>query len=152
MKKIFSFLVLTLLICSLAGCVYTPPVDGAINGVVITSVENDRNIKVDETLQLTATVYPLTAAQTVTWSSSNNSVAVVDEAGVVTAISRGRVEIYAVSTVDSNAKQSFALIVEALTDNKNRTASDVRHAFDKFGGSLGSNGCVSYLFNRKGVI
>ncbi len=112
MKKIFSFIVLTLLICSLAGCVYTPPVDGAINGVVITSVENDRNIKVDETLQLTATVYPLTAAQTVTWSSSNNSVAVVDEAGVVTAISRGKVEIYAVSTVDSNVKQSFALIVE----------------------------------------
>lgn len=45
-----------------------------------------------------------------------------------------------------------ALIVECLTDNKNRTASDVRHAFDKFGGSLGSTGCVSYLFNRKGVI
>ena len=40
-----------------------------------------------------------------------------------------------------------AVIVYALTDNKNRTASDVRHIFDKFGGSLGSNGCVSYLFN-----
>lgn len=45
-----------------------------------------------------------------------------------------------------------AVIVYALTDNKNRTASDVRHYFEKFGGSLGSNGCVSYLFNRKGVI
>ena len=45
-----------------------------------------------------------------------------------------------------------AVIVYALTDNKNRTASDVRHAFDKFGGSLGSNGCVSYLFTKKGVI
>lgn len=45
-----------------------------------------------------------------------------------------------------------ALIVECLTDNKNRTASDVRHAFDKFGGSLGSTGCVSYLFSRKGVM
>lgn len=45
-----------------------------------------------------------------------------------------------------------AVIVYALTDNKNRTASDVRHDFEKFGGSLGSNGCVSYLFNRKGVI
>ena len=45
-----------------------------------------------------------------------------------------------------------AVIVYALTDNKNRTASDVRHVFDKFGGSLGSNGCVSYLFTRKGVI
>ncbi len=45
-----------------------------------------------------------------------------------------------------------AVIVECLTDNKNRTAGDVRHAFDKFGGSLGSTGCVSYLFQRKGVI
>ncbi len=45
-----------------------------------------------------------------------------------------------------------AVIVYALTDNKNRTASDVRHVFDKFGGSLGSNGCVSYLFTKKGVI
>ncbi len=45
-----------------------------------------------------------------------------------------------------------AVIVECLTDNKNRTAGDVRHAFDKHGGSLGSSGCVSYLFERKGVI
>ncbi len=45
-----------------------------------------------------------------------------------------------------------AVIVECLTDNKNRTAGDVRHAFDKHGGALGSLGCVSYLFNRKGVV
>ena len=45
-----------------------------------------------------------------------------------------------------------AVIVNCLTDNKNRTAGDVRHWFDKFGGSLGSNGCVSYLFNRQGVL
>ncbi|MBQ8845363.1 MAG: YebC/PmpR family DNA-binding transcriptional regulator [Clostridia bacterium] len=45
-----------------------------------------------------------------------------------------------------------AVIVECLTDNKNRTAGDVRHAFDKHGGSLGSTNCVSYLFNRKGIV
>ena len=45
-----------------------------------------------------------------------------------------------------------AVIVECLTDNKNRTAGDVRHFFDKFGGSLGSTGCVSFLFNRYGVM
>lgn len=45
-----------------------------------------------------------------------------------------------------------AVIVECLTDNKNRTASDVRYAFDKFGGSLGSTGCVSYMFEKKGLI
>ncbi len=45
-----------------------------------------------------------------------------------------------------------AVIVECLTDNKNRTAGDVRHSFDKHGGSLGSTNCVSYLFNRKGIV
>ncbi len=45
-----------------------------------------------------------------------------------------------------------AVIVEALTDNKNRTAGDLRHYFDKCGGNLGTNGCVSYLFSEKGII
>jgi len=45
-----------------------------------------------------------------------------------------------------------AIIVQTLTDNKNRTAGDVRHLFDKFGGSMGTSGCVSFMFNRKGVI
>lgn len=45
-----------------------------------------------------------------------------------------------------------AIIVEGSTDNKNRTAADVRHAFDKSGGNLGTTGCVSYMFNKKGVI
>ncbi len=45
-----------------------------------------------------------------------------------------------------------AVIVEAATDNKNRTAADVRHAFDKSGGNLGTSGCVSYMFNKKGII
>lgn len=45
-----------------------------------------------------------------------------------------------------------AVMVECLTDNRNRTASDVRHAFDKHGGNLGTTGCVSYLFDKKGFI
>ncbi len=45
-----------------------------------------------------------------------------------------------------------AVIVEALTDNRNRTAADVRHYFDKYGGNLGTTGCVSFMFNQKGVI
>lgn len=45
-----------------------------------------------------------------------------------------------------------AIMVETLTDNRNRTAADVRSIFSKHGGNLGENGCVSYLFNRKGVI
>ena len=45
-----------------------------------------------------------------------------------------------------------AVIVNASTDNRNRTAADVRHVFDKAGGNLGTSGCVSYMFNKKGVI
>lgn len=45
-----------------------------------------------------------------------------------------------------------AIIVDALTDNKNRTAGDVRHLFDKHGGSMGTTGCVSFMFKRKGVV
>ena len=45
-----------------------------------------------------------------------------------------------------------AVIVEALTDNKNRTAGDLRHYFDKCGGNLGQTGCVSFMFSEKGVI
>ncbi|NMA91417.1 MAG: YebC/PmpR family DNA-binding transcriptional regulator [Amphibacillus sp.] len=45
-----------------------------------------------------------------------------------------------------------AVMVELLTDNKNRSAAEVRHAFSKSGGNLGENGCVSFLFNRKGYL
>ena len=45
-----------------------------------------------------------------------------------------------------------AVIVECLTDNKNRTAGDIRHYFDKFGGNLGTSGCVSFMFSRQGSI
>ncbi len=46
----------------------------------------------------------------------------------------------------------IAVIVETLTDNRNRTAGDVRHYFDKYGGNMGQSGCVSFMFNRQGVI
>ncbi len=46
----------------------------------------------------------------------------------------------------------IAVLVEALTDNRNRTGSDVRHAFSKHGGNLGEPGSVSYLFEKKGVV
>ncbi len=50
------------------------------------------------------------------------------------------------------APGGVAVIAEALTDNKNRTAADVRHAFDKNGGSLGATGCVAWMFDTKGLI
>ena len=45
-----------------------------------------------------------------------------------------------------------AILVETMTDNRNRTVSDVRHAFSKFGGNLGTDGSVSYLFKKLGII
>lgn len=55
-------------------------------------------------------------------------------------------------TYEGYGPNGVAVIVETLTDNRNRTAADVRHAFDKFGGNMGQNGCVSFMFDRKGVI
>ncbi len=55
-------------------------------------------------------------------------------------------------TYEGYGPAGVAVIVETLTDNRNRTAADVRHAFDKFGGNMGQNGCVSFMFDRKGVI
>ncbi|MBQ8400481.1 MAG: YebC/PmpR family DNA-binding transcriptional regulator [Clostridia bacterium] len=55
-------------------------------------------------------------------------------------------------TYEGYGPSGVAVIVEAATDSRNRTASDVRHYFDKYGGNLGSNGCVSYMFEDKGVI
>ena len=46
----------------------------------------------------------------------------------------------------------IAVIVETLTDNRNRTAGDLRHYFDKYGGNLGQTGCVSFMFQKKGVL
>jgi YebC/PmpR family DNA-binding regulatory protein len=53
---------------------------------------------------------------------------------------------------DGYGAGGVAVIVEVLTDNKNRTSSYIKHAFDKHGGNLGVPGCVSYMFDRKGVI
>ena len=55
-------------------------------------------------------------------------------------------------TYEGYGPGGVAVIVEATTDNRNRTAGDVRHFFDKFGGNLGTLGCVSFMFDKKGVI
>jgi len=61
-------------------------------------------------------------------------------------------ENYEEITYEGYGPCGVAVIVEAATDNKNRTAADVRHVFDKAGGNLGTTGCVSYMFNKKGMI
>ncbi len=64
----------------------------------------------------------------------------------------GSNKVYEEMTYEGYGPCGVALIVEASTDNKNRTAADVRHVFDKAGGNLGTTGCVSYMFNKKGII
>jgi len=61
-------------------------------------------------------------------------------------------ENYEEITYEGYGPGGVAVIVEAMTDNRNRTAGDIRHYFDKFGGNLGQTGCVSFMFNKKGVI
>ena len=55
-------------------------------------------------------------------------------------------------TYEGYGPSGVAVIVECLTDNRNRTAADLRHYFDKFGGNLGQPGCVSFMFQRKGIL
>ena len=64
----------------------------------------------------------------------------------------GSTENYEEITYERYGPNGVAIIVNASTDNKNRTAADVRHVFDKFGGNLGTSGCVSYMFEKKGVV
>ncbi|MFV0497772.1 MAG: YebC/PmpR family DNA-binding transcriptional regulator [Candidatus Fimivivens sp.] len=59
---------------------------------------------------------------------------------------------YEEMTYEGYGPCGIAVMVEALTDNRNRTAGDLRHYFDKCGGNLGQNGSVSFLFEQKGII
>src|SRR5512133_2736603 len=73
------------------------------------------------------------------------------------AIKRGTGELeggarYEEITYEGYAPGGIALVVEALTDNRNRTAQEVRHAFTRNGGNLGESGTVAWQFTRKGVI
>ncbi len=68
------------------------------------------------------------------------------------AIGDGDASNYEELTYEGYGPGGVAVIVECATDNRNRTAGDLRHYFDKFGGNLGQSGCVSFMFNKKGVI
>ena len=68
------------------------------------------------------------------------------------ALGAGNTDNYEAVTYEGYGPCGVADIVEALTDNTNRTTASVRSTFDKHGGNLGTPGCVSYMFNRKGVL
>lgn len=64
----------------------------------------------------------------------------------------GEKDNYESITYEGYGPSGVAMMVETLTDNRNRTAANLRHYFDKFGGNLGTTGCVSFMFQEKGVI
>ena len=68
------------------------------------------------------------------------------------ALGAGNTDGYESITYEGYGPGGVAIIVETMTDNRNRTAGDVRHFFDKYGGNRGAAGCVSWSFDKKGVI
>ncbi|MCL5124456.1 MAG: YebC/PmpR family DNA-binding transcriptional regulator [Deltaproteobacteria bacterium] len=72
------------------------------------------------------------------------------------AIKRGTGEIEGVNyeeiTYEGYGPGGVAVLLEALTDNKNRTVAEIRHIFDKYNGNLGETGCVNWIFQKKGVV
>ena len=111
MKKILLIFSL-ILIFGLAGCTAQGGESSSIEGIEIISESETRILYVNETLQLTAKIHPETFDQKVDWSSSDESVAVVDSEGNVTAKKAGKVEIVATSVNHKKVSQKYALIVE----------------------------------------
>jgi YebC/PmpR family DNA-binding regulatory protein len=72
------------------------------------------------------------------------------------AIKKGTGELegvnYEESTYEGYGPSGAAILVDSLTDNKNRAVAEIRHIFNKYGGSMGENGCVSWMFNKKGYM
>ena len=74
------------------------------------------------------------------------------ERGIKKAAGDGGTINYEAMTYEGYGPSGIAIIVSTLTDNKNRTAANVKHAFSKGGGNIGTPGCVSYMFDKKGQI
>jgi YebC/PmpR family DNA-binding regulatory protein len=68
------------------------------------------------------------------------------------ALGSGSADSYESITYEGYGPSGVSVIVETMTDNRNRTAAEMRHYFDKYGGNLGAAGCVSWSFDKKGVI
>lgn len=68
------------------------------------------------------------------------------------AAGEGSTDNYVEMVYEGYGPSGIAVMVETLSDNKNRTAADLRHYFDKNGGNLGQNGCVGFMFDRRGII
>ena len=91
-------------------------------------------------------------AQVIAKARSNNMPNDTIERGIKKAAGDGKSVNYEFCTYEGYGPSGTAIIVKCLTDNKNRTAANVRNAFTKGHGSIGTQGCVSYMFDEKGQI
>ena len=91
-------------------------------------------------------------AQVVAKAKANNMPNDTIERGIKKAAGDGNSVNYETATYEGYGPSGTAIIVKCLTDNKNRTAANVRNAFTKGQGSIGTQGCVSYMFDQKGQI
>ncbi|MBQ9436760.1 MAG: YebC/PmpR family DNA-binding transcriptional regulator [Lachnospiraceae bacterium] len=91
-------------------------------------------------------------AQVVAKAKANNMPNDTIERGIKKAAGEGQGVSYETITYEGYGPSGVAIIVKTLTDNKNRTAANVRSAFSKGGGNIGTPGCVSFMFDEKGQI
>ena len=91
-------------------------------------------------------------AQVIAKAKANNMPNETIERGIKKAAGADGAVNYEKVSYEGYGPNGIAIIVDALTDNKNRTAADVRSAFTKGGGSIGTPGCVSFMFDKKGQI
>ncbi len=91
-------------------------------------------------------------AQVIAKAKANNMPNDTIDRGIKKAAGDGNAVNYEHVTYEGYGPSGIAIIVEALTDNKNRTAANVRSAFTKGNGSIGTQGCVSFMFDEKGQI
>ena len=91
-------------------------------------------------------------AQVIAKAKANNMPNDTIDRGIKKAAGEGGNVNYKYVTYEGYGPNGIAIIVEALTDNKNRTAANVRSAFTKGNGSIGTQGCVSYMFDEKGQV
>ena len=122
----------------------------AAKGKIFTIIGREIAVAVKEGGSDPANNYKL--AQIIAKAKSNNMPNDTIERGIKKASGEGSNVNYEYCTYEGYGPSGTAIIVKCLTDNKNRTASNVRNAFTKGYGSIGTQGCVSYMFDEKGQI
>lgn len=122
----------------------------AAKGKIFTIIGREIAVAVKEGGPDPANNYKL--AQIIAKAKSNNMPNDTIERGIKKASGEGSNVNYEYCTYEGYGPSGTAIIVKCLTDNKNRTASNVRNAFTKGYGSIGTQGCVSYMFDEKGQI